>query len=148
VVSELITFVRAQLDEDERVARRATAGAWVETITEGRSVCGVQALGRLNGIPATSVPGWADAVHIARHDPARVLAEVEAKRRLLDLHEPYQALYGVAKVPQCSHCSELCHSRSGLGCDNPDAPYPCPTVRLLALPYAGREGYDETWRPE
>lgn len=23
---------------------------------------------------------------------------------------------------------------------------PCPTVRLLALPYAGRDGYREEWR--
>jgi hypothetical protein len=124
VVSELITWLRAQLDEDERVALAATAGAWVVTTTDGRSVCGVQALGRLNGIPATSVHCRADAEHIARHDPARVLAEVEAKRRLLDLHDGW-------------------HSCGVWECDGD-----CPTVRLLALPYAGRDGYDETWRPE
>ncbi|WP_373305012.1 DUF6221 family protein [Streptomyces bluensis] len=24
---------------------------------------------------------------------------------------------------------------------------PCPTLRLLALPYADRDGYQESWRP-
>jgi Family of unknown function (DUF6221) len=26
-------------------------------------------------------------------------------------------------------------------------PWPCPTLRLLAVPYADRPGYDPTWRP-
>lgn len=76
-------------------------------------------------------------LHIARHDPARVLAEVErgrrdlaAKRRMLHLHSPLADYKGRV---QCEYCAGLCHSRSGLGCDDPaDAMYPCNTARLLA----------------
>lgn len=81
------------------------------------------------------------AGHIVRWDPARVLAEVEAKRRILDLHAPS------ADGSECEYCSNLCHSGSGLWCPDPHAPYPCETVRLLALPYADQPGYLEEWRP-
>lgn len=73
--------------------------------------------------------------------PGFVAADVRAKRAILDLHAPYVNRQGDV---QCGHCMELCHSRSGLGCDDPDAPYPCETVTLTAQPYAGRDG----WRPE
>jgi hypothetical protein len=127
VVSELITWLRAQLDEDERVAlavgelRRqwTTAGGYPET--------GVTQVVADDGYLIVEVDtDWAAEIvtHIARHDPARVLAQVEAKRRLLDLHDGW-------------------HSCGIWECDGD-----CPTVRLLALPYAGRDGYDETWRPE
>lgn len=50
-------------------------------------------------------------------------------------------------VQQCDHCADLCHSRSGLMCESPDAPWPCPTVRIVAEQFAGRRGYQERWRP-
>jgi hypothetical protein len=63
------------------------------------------------------------------------------KQRILDLHAPAPTNYVEGRyVPgeptglQCGHCAELCHSRSGLGCDSPDAPYPCETVQLLTDP--------------
>jgi len=62
---------------------------------------------------------------IERHDLAvQMLVEVDAKRRILDLHRQDGAL--------CEHC---------------DAHWPCPTVRLVGLPYADRDGYREEWRP-
>ena len=67
-----------------------------------------------------------DAAHIARHDPARVLAEVDAKRRTLNLH-PLRS--------------------DGRICNEDEDIYPCETVRLLALPYADRPGYRQEWRP-
>jgi len=62
--------------------------------------------------------------------PSRLLAECEAKRRIIEVH-----LSGDA---WCDHCSGGEHR------GNPDA---CPTLRLLALPYADHPDYDETWRP-
>lgn len=58
-----------------------------------------------------------DGGHIVRHDPARVVAEVAAKRAILDLHEELHepALYEA--------------------------------VRWLAAPYADQPGYEEAWRP-
>jgi hypothetical protein len=74
-------------------------------------------------------------------DPNRVLAEVEqgraeveAKRRILDEHDSYGG-YG----ERCQTCRDPNDDLAA------GAPLPCPTVRLLALPYAGRPGWREEW---
>ena len=72
-----------------------------------------------------------DADHIVRWDPARVLAEVDAKRRILDLHHAEDG------------CCYTCSDKRGDSAERA----PCPTVCLLALPMAGRDGYREEWRP-
>jgi hypothetical protein len=82
---------------------------------------------------------WADAAHIAAHDPARVLREVEAKRGLLALHSPSEFGTWVGddddQMPACSTCGNL------------TARFPCKTLRLLASMHEGRPGYQEAWRP-
>jgi hypothetical protein len=93
VIDEMIAFVAARLDEDEAAAKSAaaeTAAGWFTGTSEDsdeRSVC-------YTG-PSTLHPGsmWdydiadrvpqAAAAHIARHDPARALREVAAKRAIL-----------------------------------------------------------------
>jgi hypothetical protein len=77
--------------------------------------------------------GWlSDRVdHIARHDPARVLAEVEAKRRIVAEHPDYGG-YGES----CATCAES---------DVDLAPYPCPTLRALASVYRDHPGFREEW---
>lgn len=105
---DLVTWLRAQIDEDERVAC-AAVGAPSDP-------------GTIQDLPSSGP--WSD--FDTRFDPARVLAEVEAKRRILDEHDP-------------SHDP----------CDAHDAALrtiTCDTVRLLALPYADREGWREEWR--
>jgi acyl transferase domain-containing protein len=88
-VSDLVQFLRARLDEDERIARAATDGPWRidnETYAESINAAdGVQVVagGRWGG-EASVFDSTEDAIHIAAHDPARVLAEVQAKRMLLD----------------------------------------------------------------
>lgn len=67
------------------------------------------------------------AGHIARHDPARVLAECEAKRRII---ERQQLFAGAVDAADLSVLDEL----AGV-------------LRLFALPYADHPDYDETWRP-
>ncbi|MFJ9558295.1 DUF6221 family protein [Nocardiopsis sp. NPDC101807] len=59
--------------------------------------------------------------HIARHDPARVLREVAAKRAVLALHQD-------AGMGDCAHSSD-----------------PCPTLRALAAPYVDHPDYDPAW---
>lgn len=79
-----------------------------------------------------------DAAYIATHDPARVLREIDAKRQLLALHEPGETEYVDGDV--CMVCEDL-----DVGDEGPF--YPCKTLRLLALPYADRPGYQDDWRP-
>jgi hypothetical protein len=75
--------------------------------------------------------------HIARNDPRRVLREVEAKRRILDLHEGAHECstydrYGLDSIDNCAWV--------------PRGDY-CSTVRLLALRFADAPGYRDEWRP-
>lgn len=94
-MDELVEFLRARLAEDERAARAATPGPWIAhkyidydcdfeaTIGTG---AGVHEQTNIvgHGYEGGGVQKLDDARFIARHDPARVLREVEAKRRLVD----------------------------------------------------------------
>lgn len=110
-MSDIAEFLRARLDEDEKVARAATvARPWhvhtasgyhgdVTWISDSPDAVGFSEpsevqhpVGYYDPEPVGLVSP-ADAAHIARHDPARVLAEVAAKRailaRLADTAPPY-----------------------------------------------------------
>jgi hypothetical protein len=79
-----------------------------------------------------------DRAHIARWDPARVLAECEAKRRIVAIH-----------------ARDYGHECPGEGEDpimipagwyGSDGCRDCDVLRLLALPYASHPDYREEWR--
>lgn len=70
MADDLVTFLRARLDEDEALAR-ATYVA--QTAYDGPS--------------NTTTNSVANARHIIRHDPARVLREVEAERAIVARYE-------------------------------------------------------------
>jgi hypothetical protein len=58
-----------------------------------------------------------------------VMADVAAKRRIIDEHSvPWTA------TDAGTICSVCCRG------------WPCKTLRLLALPYAGEPGYQEAWK--
>lgn len=97
MTDDLITWLRGVLDEDERAARDALAQAKV-----------LQA--------STWNAGSYD-------DPASVLADIAAKRAILDLHKPI--VVGGLPPAFCSECQ---------------TPWTCRTVRLLASAYADRPG--------
>ena len=122
--ADLVGFLRAQLDEDERVAREAgsrsltwpVGGTWYLEGVEHNVVGDEEAFCHPHNVE-----------HIARQDPARVLADVDAKRRILDEHEP-------GSDPCDAHDASL-------------RTIECDTIRLLALPYADHPDYREEWRP-
>jgi hypothetical protein len=122
-VTDLVTWLRQQLDEDERTADSWHWDSCDEVIDRERSMgcdCGL---------------------------PKRVLAEVAVKRAILDLHEPAVLRGGEgAKYYETRIVCRSCEPPRSLLAGEPD-PWPCPTVRLLALPYALNPGYDESWRP-
>jgi hypothetical protein len=110
---DLVAFVKRCLDEDERVARegeRYWHGIRIESATE------------------------VEEDHVRRWDPARVLAEVEAKRRILDLYE--------------GACAEV---RSFVTADQRAAARVAQfqleaVITAFAQPYAGHEGWREEWQ--
>ncbi|MBT3077622.1 MULTISPECIES: DUF6221 family protein [Streptomyces] len=125
----LVTFVKARLDEDEQVAQAATQGEWVwsrEFVTPP---------GYHHRTIGPLEPG--DSAHIARQDPARTLREVEAKRQLLDEHQD-------VNDGSCGTCVDGRWGYPTHGGSSPQ-PYPCRTLRLLALPYSDHTDYQEKW---
>jgi hypothetical protein len=90
----LIDWLREQLDADERLAQATTPGPWrydptkVNEISreesvfagpDGRAATTIASTG-----PCDDPPSMSDARFIAAWDPARVLAEVKAKRAILN----------------------------------------------------------------
>lgn len=125
VSSDLVVWLRAQLDEDERLARAAMASVSAEPDASGEWPGWPWPSGGTSKIP------W--VVHCMAHDPARVLVEVDSKRKILDLHSVGRSHRDDGK-PVCGSCRK--HRL-----------YPCQVVLLLALPYAGRPGYLKEWAP-
>jgi hypothetical protein len=131
LIDEMITFVRLQLDEDEQKALAIDAKEWAEDSSWFKDM--------LDPLPSQrrERPGWLpmitveDVRHIARHDPARVLREVEAKRKILDDHAP--VVDGTQSSWKWFEGSESESER---------------ILRLLALPYSDRPGFREEWRPQ
>lgn len=118
-MDELVAWLRVQLDNDERVARALQARGYGGIYPDGHSPEG-------------------DAF-LERFDEARVLAEVDAKRRLLAPHATGDFPHDPDDGPGDYSWTERC---DGCGQETP-----CQTLRLLALPYADQPGYREEWRP-
>lgn len=132
-MDDLIVFLRAQLDEDERIARGADPGPWKNN-SLGRHDQSVIKLGAPTSTSLIHFDGSraaANGAHVARHDPARVLREIEAKRAIVDAHERRPMPKG--DTADCAHCW--------------GAVWPCPTLRLIASVYDDRPSFQEAWRP-
>lgn len=126
---DLARWLGQQLDEDERAARAARDaefckdGRWVvkgpfeEGLGSIHSDAGEAVLGEEESVP------FAIADHITRHDPARVLREIDAKRKLL------------AHVVEQIENAEVWWLEGVL----------TPVLKHLAAPYSGRPGFREEW---
>ena len=124
-MSGLVEFLRARLDEDEALAREAPAGPWhIGNAVDPTQPCHVHTFPGARMV--ADGLNWLVAEHIARQNPARALAEVSAKRRIVDLYE------------MTSTSAEL----------DPDAWLVMKeTVAHLATPYADHPDYREEWKP-
>jgi hypothetical protein len=122
-MSNLLEWLRAQLDEDERIA--LSLDDYDEYGTD-------LTVGTCMGYPCERY------LAIGRN---RALADVMAKRRLIS-----QILRYEAKIDGEWGC---CHSPRDIGAGKcKDAPVnEINALRILAQSYVGRPGYDEAWRP-
>lgn len=132
----LTDFLLARFSEDEEIARGAyrdsvdNDGVCHERWTDATTAVMWGDLAAITGLEADYL-----ANHIARHDPARVLAECEAKRRIVALHANEGEADGLS---YCATCEDrYVHDA---------ADWPCPSIRPLALPYSDHEDFKEEWR--
>lgn len=151
---DIAAFLAARLDEDAAVARAAAVRAsrypgdrwevggtvyredyeFVAINTPPPEVVEIAGAG-FDG--TGGIHGERFAEHIARHDPARVLAETAAKRAILELH-------GGALVP-ASCCAREMEGYSVIEWYDARTD-PCPTLRALAAPYAEHPDFKPEWR--
>lgn len=169
VNEDFATWLRAQLDSEARTA------------TEALPEMGDPAV--YPDYRTYDVPSAVDQ-HIALWGPARVLAEIDVKRQILDLHrnggggrrDPRRGLISFDwHVDVCTECDSewpfgifpngeygylpiwgdppyTMVSHGTYRYLDPDAygeptMWPCRTLRMLALSYAGCPGWREEWRP-
>lgn len=106
-------------------------------------------------------PSVNEAAHIARHDPARVLAECEVKRRIVELHSStgvsnveWWDAPGTGKALICPTCRPEDPTESpydaGVKPDGFVPAYtlsPCDTLRTLGLTCFDHAEYRGEWRP-
>ena len=123
-MTDLVEFLLARIAEDRHLATDAAAASgehWTADVLTG-----------------TQAPGVAE--HVAHQDPARIIAESTAKRRLV------------------MACREMGADTGFLGARPEGLPdfYLSPrnqhqlaalALALLALPYADHPEYEEHWRP-
>jgi hypothetical protein len=92
------------------------------------------------------------AGHIGRHDPARVLAEVDAKRRRLARHTPDRRI--LTLVDDEGHHTLMsfyvctwCTPGTSIGPKQPIFESPCPDIRDDAAVYRDHPDYQPEWAP-
>lgn len=133
-MSDLAAFLTARLDEDEGAAKAAAV--------QGRWVSEHPAIGvvLVDGEPLIEAHIGGLTEHVARHDPVRVLREVEAKRKILARYEFARNQVAVGNVNEAA------------GYGAPDSGWPLRAdsheldVRDLAAVYSDHPDYDAAWK--
>lgn len=135
----LVEFLRARLDEDADAAKRVRQPYRLYACDDGCLEEPVR-ISDLYGPRDGEYEQWDGEDRLPNHhnswalvyDPTRVLADVAAKRRIVD---------------ECAYWCEKTES----GVDYPALAdrfeVAMGVLRLLALPYADHPDYDEEWRP-
>lgn len=158
-MSELVEFLQARLHEDERVARAANGPEWETpgddgpaegmlyadgwgiaqfTMYPGGVANSPESPSYLPAFPTVPVHHIENGIHAARHDPARALREVEAKRRLLASLEGAEALR--------EHAEEFVYHDEMERADAVKSEL-MDLIRGFAAAYSDHPDYREEWRP-
>ncbi|MZF56929.1 hypothetical protein GTX53_24375 [Streptomyces sp. SID5594] len=136
-MDDLVQFLRNRLAEDAAIAQAAASteggGTW-EAASEngtpwvsGRAQSGEYAVPIVIEFEYGNPDDHQRAAHIARHDPARVLREIDAKRSLLELAE------------RAGDYHETFVNGFAAALES--------TLRLHAVAYTDHPDYRGTWRP-
>lgn len=146
MIDDLVAFLRARLDEDEREIRsilEPPADPFAAFPTSHQA---------MHTVILESEPRWVGGSY-------RMLVDIESKRRIIDLHPhatqrqqhseaSLRASYGPNWETLLKHLDEpycqTCHVDDGMISGNGGRP--CETLRLLAAPYAEHPAYSDEWR--
>lgn len=175
-MSDLIEFLRDCLDEDAARAVKARdfdyaqCGVWeargpypaasgeADGVLRPRGNLRAE-IGKDDIFVEAELP-WDLIPHMARHDPARVLREVEAKRAIVDAYlppgeDPHPGMPCTDDAERDSNgeiYAETYFSERGACVRHVEASkrllHHDYVLRLLALPYADHPGYKQDWAPK
>lgn len=166
MTDDIVAFIRARLDEDEAMARVTTPvpvfGEWKAaqakhprsedepiSIVQGRDEHQPDYEGYSSGNPViVTGAGWPDEPdneanlrHIARHDPARVLRGVEAKRRMIDeifrYEECIDGEWGCCHEAEAIAAGECKRNNRRI----------IPALKIIASEWSDHADYREGWKP-
>lgn len=140
VSTDLVAWLRKQIAEDRRRAREAQPGPWhIGNAVDPTKPCNIHTFPGARGV--LDDLNWLDAEHIVTWNPARVLAECDAKERLLATGGPFCELCDSdehpPRDPATNWTVRIPHH------------YDCPiyvVAQYFALPYADRIGFRDEWR--
>lgn len=124
-------FLQARLDEDEQAAHKASPGPWHPEL-EGEEVVAVDGVTVADGFALSGEQLRATVSHIARHDPARVLRDVEAKRAIIAHNEK---LHEYARANPREDAYLFAPGASDV------------VLKHLASVYSDHSDYQEDWKP-
>lgn len=146
---DIATFIRARLDEDEAVAKgvhvidKASWHVleWYDGQFEGGKTARVDLRSSTGSITDRGSLPRPVGAHIARHAPARVLAEATAKRAIVDAINAAEKKWAETQAPARPGpvSFDLARARS-LERELAET-----VLRNLAAPYADHPDYDPAW---
>lgn len=144
-MTDIAEFLTARLDEDESTARAAIPGPWVATENRATPLVAADLWGWTAseadyGEPITDDVPRDTAVHIARWDPARVLAEIVAKRAIV---EDYQIVLANNAIEKANDGDEVQIAARDL-----IAKSLLMVLRRLVTVWSAHPDYDPAWKSE
>jgi Family of unknown function (DUF6221) len=168
---DLADFLAARWDEIAATAHHAGPAriAWLTYLDKGEMLYTTVAAQIHDEAPWVSAGEELPEPSSVRvvYDPAAVLADIAAKRKILAEHArapwfsedtlarwrtgghvPEERIAAAAASASCARCHKVIPDarEDEDQCEHFD--YPCPTVRLLAVPFAAHPDYDQAWRPQ
>lgn len=142
---DIAAFLRARYDERQLVLLNVGPArvAWATFRNSDRSM-------RYTSVVSANGDVWVCDGHVVEPDSVQVvfdrdqeLADIAAKRQIAAMHE--RTIQFLSSREYCQKCA------TGDSCDEcldyETQVWPCSTLRLLALPYAGHPDYREDWKP-
>lgn len=134
-------FITARLDEDERAIAAVLRNAPAWTVDDDATGWEQGFTGVVNdkGRAVAAVVGGYAAAHIARHDPTRVLADIDAKRKLI-----MEAFYYAAKIDGEWGCGCSAQVIAAGHCHE-ERPEDQPVLRILATCWSNHPDYKPSW---
>lgn len=135
---DLVAFLRARLDDDERYLRELTAigERKRDSMTDADFAAAVPGFMELMTDPdLMAVQQWWVALGVPPpNDMGRLLGEIAAKREIVELHDGSH---------ECSSYDEV--TRDFENCTWVSDGQVCSTVRYLAAVYSGHPDYQRKW---